>query len=366
MLEIISDIRQWITTINQEWLWVVQVFVIVLATAIASYVIKRLIVKVLRRLHQTTTNWDNILVGAMSRPVTWVVWLIGLSIALHIIYNETQSPIFLATDLVRDIGIFVCITWFTLAFIHGAEKEIVDNSDRIDKLTVEALSKLIRLAVFITAGLVILQKLGFSISGILAMGGIGGIAVGFASKDLLANFFGGLIIYLDRPFAIGDWIRSPDRAIEGTVEKIGWRMTQIRSFESRPIYVPNSVFTNIIVENPSRMENRRINETIGLRYSDLESMDKIVAEVKSMLTAHEDIDSERTLIINFVEFAGSSVDFLVYTFTKTTEWVKFHQVKQDVMLKIASIIEANGAEIAFPTSTLHLASPVQIETTSPI
>ena len=85
-----------------------------------------------------------------------------------------------------------------------------------------------------------------------------------------------------------------------------------------------------------------------------------------MLTAHEDIDSNRTLIINFVEFAGSSVDFLVYTFTKTTEWVKFHQVKQEVMLKIASIIEANGAQIAFPTSTLHLASPVQIETTSPI
>jgi MscS family membrane protein len=366
MLEIISEIKQWLTAVNQEWSWIIQVFVIVLATGIASYVIKRLIVKALQRLHQTTTNWDNILVAAMSRPVTWVVWLTGLSIASQIIYRETASPIFVATALVRDIGIFVCLTWFMLAFTRGAEKEIVDNSERIDKLTAEAISKLIRLAVFITAGLVILQKLGFSISGILAMGGIGGIALGFASKDLLANFFGGLIIYLDRPFAIGDWIRSPDRSIEGTVEKIGWRMTQIRNFESRPIYVPNSVFTNIIVENPSRMENRRINETIGLRYSDLESMDRIVAEVKSMLSAHEDIDSERTLIINFVEFAGSSVDFLVYTFTKTTQWVKFHQVKQDVMLKIAGIIEANGAEIAFPTSTLHLASPVQIETTSPI
>ena len=366
MLETISDTRQWITSINQEWSWVLQVFVIVLATAITSYAIKRLIVKAIQRLHQTTTNWDNILVAAMLRPVTWVVWLTGLSFASHIIYRETGSPIFVATALVRDIGVFVCITWFMLAFIRGAEKEIIDNSERVDKLTAEALSKLTRLAVFITAGLVILQKLGFSISGILAMGGIGGVAIGFASKDLLANFFGGLIIYLDRPFAIGDWIRSPDRSIEGTVEKIGWRMTQIRNFESRPIYVPNSVFTNIIVENPSRMENRRINETIGLRYSDLESMDRIVDEVKSMLTEHEDIDSDRTLIINFVEFSGSSVDFLVYTFTKTTEWVKFHQVKQDVMLKIASIIEANGAQIAFPTSTLHLASPVQIETTSPI
>jgi MscS family membrane protein len=354
------EIKQWLVSMNQEWTWVIHVFVIVLVTVIANFILKRIIIKAVHRLHQTTTRWDNILIEAMSRPLSWAVWLVGLSIAADVIYRETESQIFVATSLARDIGIFICLTWFVLGFIRGAEKEIYENSDRVDKLTAEALSKLIRLAVFITAGLVILQKLGFSVSGILAMGGIGGVAVGFASKDLLANFFGGLVIYLDRPFAIGDWIRSPDRGIEGTVEKIGWRMTQIRNFESRPIYVPNSVFTNIIVENPSRMENRRIYETIGLRYSDLECMDKIVAEVKSMLIAHEEIDSDRTLIVNFNEFAGSSVDFLVYTFTNTTEWVKFHQVKQAVMLKIAEIIETNGAEIAFPTSTLHLADPISI------
>jgi MscS family membrane protein len=334
---------------------------IVLVTVFANFFAKRLIKQALHRLNQTRTNWDNILLEAMSRPLTWIVWLVGLSFASHLIYEETESPIFVATNLVRDVGIVVCITWFVLAFIRGAEREIAEKSEQVDKHTAEALSKLVRLTVIITAGLVLLQELGFSISGVLAMGGIGGIAVGFASKDLLANFFGGLIIYLDRPFSIGDWIRSPDRGIEGTVEEIGWLITKIRNFESRPIYVPNSVFTNIIVENPSRMENRRISETIGLRYSDLESMDKIVTEVKLMLTEHEEIDSGRTLIINFIEFSGSSVDFMVYTFTKTTEWVKYHQVKQEVMLKIAAIIEANGAEIAFPTSTLHIANPLQLE-----
>ncbi len=355
------EIKQWFMSINAEWIWILQVFIIVLATVFANFFAKHGISRMIKRLHQTTTRWDDILLESMSRPLTWIVWLTGLSLASHIIYEKTESPVFEATNLVRDVGIFICFTWFVLAFIRGAERELSANSKRIDKHTAEALSKLIRLAVFITAGLVIMQELGFSIAGILAMGGIGGIAVGFAAKDLLANFFGGLIIYLDRPFTIGDWIRSPDRNIEGTVEKIGWRITQIRNFESRPVYVPNSVFTNIIVENPSRMENRRINETIGLRYSDLESMDKIVAEVKTMLIEHQDIDSERTLIINFVEFSGSSVDFLVYTFTKTTQWVKFHQVKQEVMLKIANIIEANGAEIAFPTSTLHLANPIKID-----
>ena len=355
------ELKQWFMSINPEWLWVIEVFMIVLATVFANFFAKRFIKKALHGLNRTSTNWDNILLEAMSRPLTWIVWLVGLAFASHLIYKETESPIFVATNLVRDIGIFVCITWFVLAFIRGAERELSGKSDKIDKHTAEALSKLVRLTVMITAGLVILQELGFSIAGILAMGGIGGIAVGFASKDLLANFFGGLIIYLDRPFSIGDWIRSPDRDIEGTVEEIGWRITKIRNFESRPIYVPNSVFTNIIVENPSRMENRRISETIGLRYSDLESMDKIVTGVKSMLVAHDEIDSDRTLIINFNEFSNSSVDFIVYTFTKTTEWVKYHQIKQEVMLKIANIIEANGAEIAFPTSTLHIANPLQLE-----
>jgi MscS family membrane protein len=196
---------------------------------------------------------------------------------------------------------------------------------------------------------------------VLAMGGVGGIAVGFAAKDLLANFFGGLMIYLDRPFAVGDWIRSPDRKIEGTVETIGWRMTMIRNFQSQPMYVPNSVFANVIVENPSRMSNRRIYETIGLRYSDLTSMDKVVAEVETMLRNHEEIDAEKTMMVNFNEFSNSSVDFFVYCFTKTTQWVKFHEVKQNVMLRIAEIIAANNAEIAFPTSTIHIADSIAID-----
>ena len=207
----------------------------------------------------------------------------------------------------------------------------------------------------------ILQTLGFSISGVLAMGGIGGIAVGFAAKDLLANFFGGLLIYLDRPFSIGDWIRSPDRNIEGVVEKIGWRVTVIRNFESQPMYVPNSVFTNVVVENPSRMANRRLFETIGLRYRDLESMQKIVSEVKELLASHEDIENEKIMMVNFNAFNDSSVDFFFYCFTRTSDWVEYHRVKQKVMLSVAEIIENNGAEIAFPTTTLDVPQAVKLE-----
>lgn len=357
----IEEIEQWIPGLDREWFWVIQVFAVVLVTVVANFFIKRFLAKMLIKLNRTKTRWDDILVEAMSRPLGWILWLIGLSFAADVIYLKTQSPVFTASDMIRDVGILICITWFVLAFIRGAEKEFSSHSENIDAHTAEAISKLLRLTVIITSALVILQTLGFSISGVLAMGGIGGIAVGFAAKDLLANFFGGLIIYLDRPFTIGDWIRSPDRNIEGTVEKIGWRMTMIRNFESQPIYVPNSIFTSIVVENPSRMANRRIYETIGLRYSDLESMDQIVKEVTAMLTEHEEIDAKKTMIVNFNAFSDSSVDFFIYSFTKTTQWVKFHQVKQDVMLEVAQIIEANKAEIAFPTSSLHFESPISID-----
>jgi MscS family membrane protein len=199
----------------------------------------------------------------------------------------------------------------------------------------------------------VLQSLGVSVSGLLAFGGIGGIAVGFAAKDMLANFLGGLSIYLDRPFAVGDWIRSPDRSIEGTVEDIGLRVTRIRTFDQRPLYVPNSTFSSVSLENPSRMTNRRIYETIGVRYEDAGRVAKIVSDVQTMLKEHEDIAQDRTMIVNFNHMAPSSLDFFIYAFTKTTNWVEYHAIKENVLLRILEIVERNGAQIAFPTQTIH-------------
>ena len=194
-----------------------------------------------------------------------------------------------------------------------------------------------------------------SISGLLAFGGIGGMAIGFAAKDMLSNFFGGLMIYLDKPFTVGDWIRSPDRNIEGVVEEIGWRMTRIRTFEMRPLYVPNSIFSSIAVENPSRMMNRRIYETLSIRYSDADKMAAICDDVRGMLEKHPDIANEQTIIVHFMTCNASSLDFMVYCYTRTTEWVPYHAVKQDVMLKIMDIVARHGAEFPFPTRTLYMA-----------
>ncbi|SEH67695.1 small-conductance mechanosensitive channel [Bathymodiolus azoricus thioautotrophic gill symbiont] len=198
----------------------------------------------------------------------------------------------------------------------------------------------------------IAQYFGFSISSLLTFGGVGGIVMGFAAKDMLSNIFGGLMLQMDRPFSTGDWIRSSQ--FEGTVEKIGWRMTRIRTFSKNPIYIPNSIFASIPIETPSRMTNRRINETIGIRYNDIAQMSDIVTEVEAMLKTNKDIEQSQALRVFFNYFNASSLDFNVYAFTKTVNKNEYQQIKQKILLSVADIIAKHGAEIAYPTQTLHI------------
>ncbi|HHL45214.1 MAG TPA: mechanosensitive ion channel family protein [Gammaproteobacteria bacterium] len=340
--------------------WIGQVFVVVFLALLLAFVVKRFF-KRLHRLFKSTDNiWDDALVAAVSRPLRLFIWLQGIAFAAHIVGRKTGAPLFDAVGPLRDIGVIVLLAWFLVRLVNEIQRNMLlsaeERGKKLDITTVDAIGKLLRISIFITAGLVILQTLGYSVSGVLAFGGIGGIAVGFAAKDLLANFFGGLMIYLDRPFAVGDWVRSPDREIEGTVEEIGWRLTRIRTFDKRPLYIPNATFTSVAVENPSRMTHRRIKETIGIRYDDADKMEAILADVRNMLHQHPEIDQSQTLMVNFNTFGPSSLDFFIYTFTRTTVWTEYHRVKEDVLLQIYRIITTHGAEVAFPTQTLHIAT----------
>ena len=344
--------------------WVVQVFAVVLATAVLALGARRFVARLHAAFARTPSVWDESFVEALGPPLRAFIWIAGLAFAIEVIQNEAGAAIFEAVGPIRDVGVVAAVAWLAVRFIRIAETNFIADRQAkglaFDRATLDAIVKLLRLSVLITAFLVALQTLGFSIAGVLAFGGIGGIAVGFAAKDLLANFFGGLMIYLDRPFAVGDWIRSPDREIEGTVERIGWRQTLIRGFDTRPLYIPNSAFASIAVENPSRMRNRRIHETIGIRYEDAGVMSAVVADVEAMLRAHEDIDADGFLMVNFNAFAPSSIDFFIYCFTRTRQWAEYHRVKQDVLLRIIEIVDRHGAGIAFPTSTVHVPGGLSI------
>lgn len=354
----ISDFQKWLVEMTgEDFVWVAQLFIIVLVALSLGHLLHKVIDRLESRTAKTKTVWDDAFVEACRRPAVWLVWIIGINFATGVAASKMNSPVLALIEPANRLAVIFLGALFLNNFIKRAENNLINPafiSDPVDPTTVRAVAKLLRASVLITAILISMQLFGYSISGLLAFGGIGGIAVGFAAKDLLANFFGGLMIYLDRPFSVGDWVRSPDKEIEGTVEDVGWRLTRIRTFDKRPLYIPNAVFANISVENPSRMTNRRIYETVGIRYADIATMESIISEVTQMLIQHKEIDSEQTMIVNFNRFSASSLDFFIYTFTKTTDWVKYHNIKQDVLLKVAKVIDTNGAEIAFKTSTIHI------------
>ena len=342
--------------------WGAELIAVVTITLVVRFLAMHFLKVLGRHLEKTTNAWDDALLDAMQVPLSWFILIMGLLWAVEVSDGYVDTEMFSVQNLgkFRQLTFIVLITMFAVRFINRAEERLLINQEdaaevsdgAIDPTTLHALAKLLRLAAVISAVLIAMPTLGIEITALLAFGGVGGIAIGFAAKDLLANFFGGLMIYLDRPFALGDWIRSPDREIEGTVESIGWRLTVVRTFDKRPLYIPNSVFNTLSLENPSRMSNRRIKENIGIRYSDSDKMEAIVADVKAMLQAHEEIDQKQTLIVNFLSYGSSSLDFFIYTFTKTTNWIRFHEIKQDVLLKIVDIVHSHGADFAFPTTTL--------------
>jgi len=347
----IEKLQNFIPFLKEADGWILNVFAVIFIALLFDFLQRKVFRRLQTQLEKTPNLWDDAFIHSIIKPLSLLIWISGFAVAVEIASLEYAFKIF-------EVGIIIVVSWTLIRFISFVEINIIEqqnlNGTAVDRTTADAISQLLRVSVIITSLLVGLQTLGFNISAILAFGGIGGIAVGFAAKDLLANFFGGLMIYLDRPFSVGDWIRSPDRDIEGTVEKIGWRLTLIRTFDKRPLYIPNSMFASISVENPSRMTHRRIYETIGVRYADGKHLPAIVNDIKEMLLNHPEIDSKQTLMVNFNQFAASSLNFFVYTFTKTTNWTKFHEVKQDVLFKITQIVESHGAQMAFPTSTIHI------------
>ena len=340
--------------------WSVQLGVIVLATICCNLLLLRLLSFLAQLAQKTSSLWQGAVMQAARVPMSFMVWLCGISVAMVLLRAVVPARSFVYMSELRSVLLVAIAALFVIRLIGNMEARLLkpqnDGKPPVDITTARAISKLLRLLVFVLAALMALQTLGVSISGVLAFGGVGAMAIGFAAKDLLANFFGGLMIYMDRPFSVGDHIRSSTTSgIDGVVEDIGWRITRIRNYEKRPVYIPNSLFSSSVVENFSRMSHRHINETVGIRYDDASKMAAICDDVRHMLHAHPDIDSGQRLVVNFDAYNTSSLDIMVYCFTTATQFDHFHAVKQDVMLKIMDIVASHGAEFAFPTQTVFWA-----------
>ncbi|MEO1917720.1 MAG: mechanosensitive ion channel family protein [Candidatus Thioglobus sp.] len=306
--------------------------------------------KIISHAGKTKIQWDDHLIKAVSAPLKVLIWFGWVYFSINAFKGQIEA--FNKVVEYIDIAPIFIVTWGVIRVISGVEGYLLEADNSVNNDSVRLFTRLIKILVIVAILLGIAQHLGFSISSLLTFGGVGGIVMGFAAKDMLSNIFGGLMIQMDKPFSTGDWIRSTE--FEGTVEKIGWRMTRIRTFAKNPVYIPNSIFASIPIETPSRMTNRRIKEVVGIRYDDIAQIPVIVAEVEAMLKAHEGIDQSESLRVYFNYFNASSLDFNIYAFTNTTSKDIYQKIKQEILLNVADIIAQHKAEIAYPTQTLHI------------
>lgn len=340
--------------------WVVKAFAITLAALLLELLYRIFVGRIARLSEKSGHLWDDAVVYAGRRPVSLLIWWQGLIMAARVFAPHTQVVVFdtALLGVAQQLGLVIAATWFFFRLTAGFEKAFInarrERDEHVDLTTVTVLGRIVRIAFVLTGVLTALSILDIPISGFLAAGGVGGIAVGMAARDLLANFFGGLTVFMDRPFSVGDWVRSPDREIEGVVEQINWRITKIRKFDQRPMYVPNATFTTVTLENPSRMTHRRIAEHIGVRYDDFGVLRQVVEDIRAYIMNHETLDTTQTTMIHFDRFGASSLDIMLYCFTKTVVWTEYHEVREDVLMGVGEIIESHDAEVAFPTRTLKV------------
>ena len=334
---------------------------ITLITLFLFFIKNKLINFIFALSQKTNTVYDELILFSIKTPSTYLISFGYIFIVTdYFIKNETLNLNFSLSSSVFSL-IVIIISWSLLRglnyYLHlkpFAKQLSSDDDITLITETYEIVIRILKILVITITALIIMQELGLSISGLLAFGGVGGLIVGLAAKDLLSNFFGGMMIFFDRPFRVGEFIKSPDRNIEGVVEKIGWRLTIVRTFSKNVLYIPNTAFSSIIVENATRMSNRRINETIGIRYDDLNKMKYIIQDVNNILENNRDIDQTQKAKVYFKSFSASSCDFFIYAFTITKDWEEFLRIKQDVLLKVAEIIENHNSEIAYPTSTVFI------------
>ena len=333
-------------------------FLVILVAFVLRRLLISLVLRSLRRLaRRTRTDLDDAILKAVGPPLGFAVILGGIYTAT-VILQLPSEPVNVrhAADVILATLVIVGAAWLLLRVIDALTGYMATLTKRtestLDDQLVPIIRKALKTFVGVLAFVSIVQNLGYSASSLLAGLGIGGLAFALAAKDTLSNFFGSLVILIDRPFAVGDWIEFGEG--EGVVEEIGFRSTRVRTFAKTEVSVPNSVLANAVINNWSRMPIRRIKMTLGVTYeSSAEQMEQAVEGIKKLLREHREVYQE-FFLVNFTDFGSSSLDIFVYFFTTTTVWEEYLRVRQEVNIEIMRLLESLGMEVAFPSRTVYL------------
>ncbi|TCP31820.1 MscS family membrane protein [Scopulibacillus darangshiensis] len=324
-------------------------FLIFLIFFIVAHLFTRFFLKLIIKItSKTKSRIDNVIISSFQKPVELFLTSTGLYLAL------TSFPLPVSwTEFITHVYkscIVIFIGWGLFLFSNATGLFFNHVSSRLnirfDQIVLPFLSKIIKLIVVLITIAIVFAVWGYDINGLVAGLGIGGLAIALAAKETLSNFFGGLVIITETPFTIDDWIRTP--SVEGTVEDINFRSTKIRTFDQAIVTVPNSTLANEPITNWSKMGKRRILFNLGLSIHT--PKDKIEAARKAiynMLVGRDDIDDE-TILVHFYQFSPSTLDLQLYFFTKTTDYVVWLGIKEEINTGILAILEEHDVKLGVP------------------
>lgn len=363
----------------------------ILIPRLTSLLLYRIFITILSRYQNTQNQFKEQFVAAIRLPVFTFFIIYALNLSLIIAYYPSTINIEMKNYF--DIAYSVVIAWFVIGALDGYGimllSKIAQKSGR--KEVINLIIKVLYFIVILITILVILSKIGFDISTIIASLGIGGLAVALATKDIIANFFASILLLFDSSFSQGDWIVCA--GIEGTVVEVGLRKTTIRTFDNALVFVPNSKIMSESIKNWNRRKvGRQIKMQVGLSYTtSKESIQNCINDIKQMLLNHpgiaksgidsalnsndarikyrqsmvsvDDLDGYKSnLFVVLDEFGDNSINILIYCFSKSVIWGEYLATKEDVMLKIMEIVERyDDASFAFPSRSLYIESIPKIQ-----
>lgn len=293
---------------------------------------------------------------ALHKPLallgSGVVWLVAME-TLH--FQGAALTIFIIATRLYFSAAFIWLAYCSVELLNSfLRKAAAGTESTLDDQLVPLVTRTIKIFVLTLGTLAAIQNLGVNVLSLLAGLGLGGLAFALAARDTVANFFGSLMIFFDRPFQIGDWIKVG--TTEGSVEEIGFRSTRIRTFYDSLVSVPNSEIATATIDNMGRRQYRRVKTTLSLVYSTSpEKIAEFVDGIKAILRAHPAVYKEKYHVV-FHDYGASGLDILVYFFLSTPDWGAELLERQTVLLKVMQLAKQQSVEFAFPTRTLHIES----------
>ncbi len=303
---------------------------------------------------RTTTDIDDAAIAALEKPIRFVPVVLGIFFALDYL-GLGGSYAAIGDNLVKSLIAFA-IFWGFHALVDPLSSLFERLETVFTSAMVDWLVKALKVAVIFVGAATILEIWGIEVGPILAGLGLFGVAVALGAQDLFKNLIAGILIIAEKRFQIGDWILV-DGVVEGTVETIGFRSTTVRRFDKAPVFVPNAKLSDSAVTNFSAMTARRIYWKIGVEYRTSVPQLRDIRDRIEAYILDNDAFEKPPLVPTFVRidaFSDSSIDIMLYCFTRTTVWGEWLEIKEALAYRIKEIVEEAGSGFAFPSRSLYI------------